>query len=190
MTVKKKMSPEEGNKIPDQEGTVETAPFEAPESPETSDNAESREALKKTEDNLMEVAVEWKERCQRITAEYQNYRNRAQKEKEALGGDVRADTVTQFLPVLDNLERALENEKDDAIRRGVELIHRQLLDVLEKLKVTEIEAIGQVFNPELMEAVMHVADETLSANTVTQVFTKGYRMGDRILRHTIVQVAN
>ena len=187
MADKKKPSPAEDSKILKQKEAAEPAP---PEAPEAANKEESREALKKPEEKLAEVAAEWKERCQRITAEYQNYRTRVQKEKESLGGDVRADTVTQFLPVLDSLERALETEPDAAALKGVELIHRQLLDVLAKYEVTEIEASGQVFDPELMEAVMHVEDEKLPANTVTQVFTKGYRMGDRILRHAMVQVAN
>jgi len=149
--------------------------------------AESPEA----EENTADSAAEWKEKCLRTAAEYQNYRSRTQKEREALGEDVRAETAARFLPVLDNLERALEAETaDETTRKGVEMIHRQMLDIFAKLRVTEIEAQGLPFDHALMEAVMHIEDEALPENTVAQVFTKGYRMGDRILRHAMVQVAN
>lgn len=183
MAEKKKKNPKEEPEVLEPENTAETA--EGSAEPENTGMPEISEGSAPDQDGG------WKERCLRTTAEYQNYRNRTQKEKEALGEDVRAGTAAHFLPVLDNLERALATEtEDEAYRKGVEMIRRQTLDVLAKLRVTEIEAMGKPFDPTLMDAVMHTEDESLPANTVAQVFTKGYRMGDRVLRHAMVQVAN
>lgn len=186
MSNKKQPAPEKEAELPpEEEHSTDQAANQA-----EADGA-TGQSIPENTGRLPEDASEWKERCLRTTAEYQNYRTRTQKEKESLGEDVRAETAMRFLPVLDNLERALATETgDEAYYKGVELIHRQMLDVLEKLHIHEIKAAGNPFDPNLMEAVMHIENDSLPPNTVTQVFTKGYRMGDRILRHAMVQVAN
>jgi molecular chaperone GrpE len=127
----------------------------------------------------------------RLAAEYENFRRRSQKEKEALYGDIKADTVTKFLPVYDNLERALrQGTEDEAYRRGVEMIMNQFCSTLEKLGVTPIECLGEKFDPALHNAVMHVDDEEKGENEIVEVFQKGFRLGDKVIRFAMVKVAN
>ena len=127
----------------------------------------------------------------RLTAEYDNYRKRTTKEKENTYADAKADTVKEFLGVLDNLERGLAQfDEGDPHRQGMELICRQFLAVLEKLGVTRIEAQGQPFEPQKHDAVMHVEDENVGENTVVEVLQQGYQLGDKVLRFAMVKVAN
>ncbi|MDR1669228.1 MAG: nucleotide exchange factor GrpE [Oscillospiraceae bacterium] len=133
----------------------------------------------------------WKDAALRAQADLVNFRNRTQREREQLWGEARADTAAQFLPVVDNLERALEAPcSDETYKQGVEMTLRQFTEILGKLGVTEIEAFEKPFDPQLMDAVMHEEAEGVAESTVTQVFQKGYRMGDRVLRHAVVKVAN
>ena len=127
----------------------------------------------------------------RLAAEYENFRRRSQKEKEALYGDIRADTVTKFLPVYDNLERALKTgTEDEAYRKGVEMIMTQFTNTLEKLGVTPIECLGEKFDPALHNAVMHVDDEEKGENEIVEVFQKGFKLGEKVIRFAMVKVAN
>ena len=127
----------------------------------------------------------------RVCAEYDNFRRRSQKEREALYGDVRCDVITKFLPVYDNLERALKQPtEDEAYRKGVEMIMTQFTTTLEKLGVEPIECLGQTFDPNLHNAVMHVDDEEKGENEIVEEFQKGFKMGDRVIRFSMVQVAN
>lgn len=127
----------------------------------------------------------------RICAEYDNFRRRSQKEKESLYGDVKADTVAKFLPVYDNLERALaQGTEDEAYRKGVEMIMAQFVTTLEKLGVTPIESLGQKFDPSLHNAVMHAEDEEKGENEIVQVFQQGFKLGDKVIRFAMVKVAN
>ena len=127
----------------------------------------------------------------RLAAEYENFRRRSQKEKEALYGDIKADTVSKFLPVYDNLERALkQGTEDEAYRKGVEMIMNQFSATLEKLGVTPIECLGEKFDPSLHNAVMHVDDEEKGENEIVEVFQKGFKMGDKVIRFAMVKVAN
>ena len=132
-----------------------------------------------------------KDQFTRLTAEYDNYRKRTAKEKDGIYQDAKADTIRAFLDVYDNLERALKQETaDEAYKKGVEMTMTQLRSVLEKLGITEIPALGQPFDPEKHNAVMHIDDENLGENVVAQVFQAGFSMGDKVIRHAIVQVAN
>lgn len=132
-----------------------------------------------------------KDQFVRQTAEYENYRKRTTKEKENVYADAKADTVKEFLGVLDNLERGLAQfAEGDPHRQGMELICRQFLAVLEKLGVTRIEAQGQPFDPQKHDAVMHVEDENVGENTVVEVLQQGYQLGDKVLRFAMVKVAN
>lgn len=137
-----------------------------------------------------ELAV-LKDQYLRLMAEYDNYRKRSQKEREALYGDVRAEAVKTLLPVMDNLERAVAAPcTDTAYAQGVEMTLKQCAELLASMGVTRIEAEGQPFDPNLHDAVMHIEDESSAEGMIVQVFQQGYRMGDRILRHAMVKVAN
>ena len=144
----------------------------------------------------MELAVKQleatKDQFTRLSAEYDNYRKRTTKEKDNIYQDAKADTVKAFLDVYDNLERAVATGGDEESphKKGLEMIFQQYKAILEKLGVTEIEAKGQPFDPEKMNAVMHIDDENLGENEVAQVFQAGFQMGDKIVRYAIVQVAN
>ena len=128
----------------------------------------------------------------RLAAEYDNYRKRTAKEKDNLYQDAKADTIKEFLAVYDNLERAVatEGDEDSPHKKGLEMIFHQYQEILKKLGVTEIEAQGQPFDPEKHNAVMHIDDENLGENVVSQVFQAGFLLGDKVIRHAIVQVAN
>lgn len=127
----------------------------------------------------------------RLAAEYDNYRKRSQKEKDSLYADIKSDTVAKFLPVYDNLVRALaQSTEDEAYRRGVEMIMTQFNTTLEKLGATKIECLGQKFDPSLHNAVMHVEDEEKSENEIVEVFQDGFMMGEKVIRFAMVKVAN
>ena len=131
------------------------------------------------------------DRYLRLMAEYDNFRKRSQKEKESLYGDIKAAAVKEFLPVYDNLERALAAETaDEAYRKGVEMIMAQFNKTLEKLGVTEIKSLGEKFDPNLHNAVMHVDDEEKGENEIVEVFQKGFMLGDKVIRFAMVKVAN
>ncbi len=127
----------------------------------------------------------------RLLAEYDNYRKRSQREKDSLYADVKADTLTKFLPVYDNLVRALNQPtEDEAYRKGIEMIMTQFCATMEKLGVEKIESLGKTFDPTLHNAVMHVDDETRGENEIVEVFQEGFRLGDKVIRFAMVKVAN
>ena len=127
----------------------------------------------------------------RLLAEYDNYRKRSQKEKDSLYADIKADTVTKFLPVYDNLVRALkQGTEDEAYRKGVEMIMNQFCSTLEKLGVTKTESLGQKFDPKFHNAVMHVDDEEKGENEIVEVFQEGFMLGEKVIRFAMVKVAN
>ena len=127
----------------------------------------------------------------RLCAEYDNFRKRSQKEKDSLYADIKAETLKKFLPVYDNLVRALDQStEDEAYRRGVEMIMTQFNTTMEKLGVTEIESLGQKFDPAFHNAVMHVEDAEKGENEIVEVFQKGFLMGDKVIRFAMVKVAN
>ncbi|SHI19184.1 molecular chaperone GrpE [Sporobacter termitidis DSM 10068] len=169
---KKDEAPEE---IPLEAEIVEETP-----APETSKTEELETALKAEKDKYL-----------RLAAEYDNYRKRSIKEREALYDDVRSDTIKKLLPVYDNLARALSQEcSDDAFFKGVEMTMAQLKDILEKCGVTEIPAVGEPFNPDVHNAVMHVEDPAFGASTIAEEFEKGFKLGDKVIRCSMVKVAN
>ena len=138
-----------------------------------------------------EKAQEDSERYLRLMAEFDNYKKRSAKERENIYTDVRVDTVTKFLPVFDNLERAMKTETaDEAYKKGVEMTFNQLMDVFKKLGVEEIESVGKPFDPTLHNAVMHVEDEALGENEIVEEFQKGFKIGDKVIRFSMVKVAN
>ena len=131
------------------------------------------------------------ERYLRLLAEFDNYKKRSAKERENIYGDARVDTVTKFLPVYDNLERALKAETaDESFKKGVEMTFNQLMDVFKKLGVEEIESVGETFDPNFHNAVMHVEDEEKGENEIVEEFQKGFRIGEKVIRFSMVKVAN
>lgn len=127
----------------------------------------------------------------RLCAEYDNFRKRTQKEKENIYADAKADTVKALLPVYDNLERALKQDTaDEAYKKGVEMTMAGLKKAFEGLGVTEIDAVGQPFDPNVHNAVMHMEDDSLGENTVAEVFQAGFKLGDKVIRFAMVKVAN
>ena len=127
----------------------------------------------------------------RLAAEYDNYRKRSQKEKDNLYTEIRSETVEKFLPVYDNLERALAQETQDAaFKKGVEMTMNQLVSVMEKLGVESFGAAGDHFDPQLHNAVMHIEDESLGENVIAEVFQKGFKVGEKVVRFAMVKVAN
>ena len=155
---------------------------------------DAKDAKKKDSEKLEELAQEnaqLKDKYLRLCAEYDNFRRRSQKEKDGIFGDTKASTVTAFLPVYDNLERALkQGTEDEAYRKGVEMIMTQFCTTLEKLGVTPIECLGEKFDPTLHNAVMHVDDEEKGENEIVEVFQKGFKLGDKVIRFAMVKVAN
>ena len=127
----------------------------------------------------------------RLAAEYDNFRKRSQKEKDDLYTVIKAETVGRFLPVYDNLERALAQETaDEAYKKGVEMTMNQLVKVMEGLGVTSFGEIGEAFDPARHNAVMHVEEEGLGDNVIAEVFQKGFLVGEKVIRFAMVKVAN
>ncbi len=191
MSSKKKDPPEpmEEKELPAQETENEA---EAPKAEEPREEPKAEKEPEKPAEPSAEMLLKAeKDRYLRLAAEYDNYRKRSSKERENIYQDVRADTVTKFLPVYDNLARALGQETcDEAYRKGVEMIMSQLKDILSRMGVTEIEALGQKFDPSLHNAVMHEEDETKGEGEIVQELQKGFKMGDKVIRFAMVKVVN
>ena len=133
-----------------------------------------------------------KEQLLRTAAEYDNFRKRTEREKSAVYADATADAVKEILNVADNLERALAQQECSVedLRKGVEMVQAQMCAALDKLGVTAMGEVGEAFDPAVHNAVSHVEDEAACDNVVTQVFQKGYKIGDKVIRYAMVQVAN
>lgn len=155
------------------------------------DTAKLNELQTKLEEVTGQLQTQ-KEQMLRTLAEYDNYRKRTEKEKTAIYSDATADVVAKFLPVTDNLSRALEQENCslEDLRKGVEMVNTQMIDALSNLGIAVMGEVGEPFNPDYHNAVSHIEDEKLGENVVAAVFQKGYRIGDKIVRHAMVQVAN
>ncbi|GAA0068889.1 nucleotide exchange factor GrpE [Clostridium sardiniense] len=151
------------------------------------------EMFRKTKDENKKLTNELetlKDRLLRVTAEYENYRKRTAKEKEGIYTDACIDVLKEIVPNLDNLERAVEaNGSVEDMKKGVEMTLKGFQVALEKLGVEEI-ATSEGFDPNLHQAVMHIEDENLDNNSVAEVFMKGYKRGDKVIRHSVVKVAN
>ena len=200
------MSEENKQPISEEEQPREAPEQEKTQAEETAEKTEKGGKPKKKKEKTysftreqveqMELAAKQlesvKDQFVRLNAEYDNYRKRTAKEKDNLYQDAKADTIKEFLAVYDNLERAAASEggDDSPHKQGLLMIFSQYKELLTKLGVTEIEAKGQTFDPEKMNAVMHIDDESLDENTVAQVFQAGFMLGEKVIRHAIVQVAN
>ena len=172
--------PETGEPVRQPEPAQEPAKESAKEEKQPSELDSVKQQLAKEHDGYL-----------RLAAEYDNFRKRSQKEKDELYTVIKAETVGKFLPVYDNLERALKQETaDDAFKKGVEMTMTQLTGVFEKLGVTAFGEAGESFDPAEHNAVMHCEDENAGENTIVEVFQKGFRVGDKIIRFAMVKVAN
>ena len=157
---------------------------------EEEDELNMTKKLKEENKKMQEELDLTKDRLLRLTAEYENYRKRTTKEKESIYADAYIDVIKEILPVIDNLERAMAAEGNvDDLKKGVEMTMKGCQDAFVKLGVEEIDASGE-FDPNFHNAVMHIEDEGLDKNVIAEVFQKGYKKGEKIIRHTMVKVAN
>lgn len=173
-----------------------------PEKDESSDIEDAplkfkdKKRLKKAEaelDKLRAELAEEQEKYMRLYAEYDNFRRRSAKEREGVYTEAYCDALEQILPVIDNLERAVQYTADDPespMAKGIELTVKSCVEALNKMGVYEIEALGKQFDPNLHNAVMHVEDDAFGENEIVEVFMKGYIKGDKVLRFSMVKVAN
>ncbi len=155
-------------------------------------NEENEEKVENTEiSNIKQELEETTDRYKRLMAEFDNYKKRSAKERDALYNSLIADIVTSLLPTLDNLEKAVSvKTEDENYKQGVEMVLKQFVDTLGALGVKEIETVGTTFNPEYHEAVSSVQDENLGEKEIKEEFRKGYKIGDKVIRHSMVVVAN
>ncbi len=159
---------------------VKEAVVEETAAPENTELEQAKEALAKEHDQYL-----------RLAAEYDNFRKRSQREKDGIYQDGVADTAKKFLPVYDNLERALANDTtDEAYKKGVQMIMNEFTKIMETLGITVYGAAGETFDPEKHNAVMHIEDDTLGENAIAEVFQKGAMLGDKVIRFAMVKVAN
>ena len=163
---------------------------------ETKEELKEKENQSKKEKKVEEMVPkadydELDDRYKRILAEFENFKKRSMKEREGLYNSILSDVIEVILPVVDNLENAAKVEtKDESYKQGVELVLKQFKDVLKSKGVEEIKAVGETFDPELHEAVGSIQDETKGEKEIAQEYRKGYKIGSRIIRHSMVVVAN
>lgn len=184
--------------IDETEGIAESAEEVTEEVTEEVNEAENNEEndlalvkkLKEENDKLSKEVEAFKDRLLRITAEYENFRKRTAKEKEGIYADACADVLKEVIPTVDNLERALvvDGSVED-LKKGIEMTIKGFQTSLEKLGVEEI-SVEEGFDPNMHQAVMHIQDENYDKNVVAEVFLKGYKKGDKVIRYSMVKVAN
>lgn len=149
------------------------------------------EALKAQLKEEKEKSDEYYEHLKRNMAEFDNFKKRITKEKDMMYNTISADIISELLPILDNFDKALNAETaDESYKNGMAMIYNQFNETLQKLGVEEIDALNKVFDPNFHEAVMHVEDESFGEKEIIEVFRKGYKIGDKIIRHAMVKVAN
>ena len=167
----------------------------AAEEKEEKKEKKSRKKADKADEKVAELQAELEEQKNqylRLAAEYDNYRKRTQREKDALNGDIKAYIIGEILPVIDNFERANANTSADyeTYKKGMEMIFTQFADIFKKLGVEAFGESGDAFDPMMHNAVMHIDSEHFGESVIAQVFAKGYKIGDKIIRCATVQVAN
>ena len=191
---KQETAPEKEQTTPETEAAEpETETAEAEQKPDKKAEKKSEKKSEKapTKKSLEEELRAEQDKYLRLLAEYDNFRRRSAKERENIYTDVRCETLKKFLPVYDSLSRALaQTPEDDACRKGLEMIMTQYEKSLEQLGVKMIEAVGQPFDANLHNAVMHIEDENYGENIIVEEFEKGFQVGDKILRYSMVKVAN
>lgn len=163
--------------------------------PAKEEKKEKKKKLSPDQEKLEKLQKEFeehKEQHLRVLAEYDNFRKRSQNEKSAVYNNAVSDTVQAILPIADNIERALaqENASAEDMKKGVEMIEAQITAVFEKLGIKATGEVGEAFDPNLHNAVAHIDDGDLGENVIAAVYQKGYLLGDKVVRHAMVQVAN
>lgn len=163
-----------------------------PEKEEILDNEEVIEEKEPEQNPLEKELADTKEQLLRVTAEYANFRKRSEKEKSDSFAFATAKTVSEILSTIDNLERAISNELEDydGLKKGVQMTYDGLMASLEKLGVTAYGEVGEQFDPNFHNAVMHIEDDSLEANVITDVFQRGYKINDKVVRPAMVKTAN
>ncbi len=188
----------------EKEETLKTDDEPSEETTEKEDKSDKKSSkgknkeVKELTDKVKELEAkleEYDDRYKRMAAEYDNYRKRTAKEREGAYNEAFCDAIKEILPVIDNLERALtfadaQSTADDKLAEGVVMTMKQLADTFAKLGIETIGEKGEKFDPELHNAVMHGEDETMGENEISDVFQRGYRKGDRIIRHAMVKQVN
>ena len=195
MSKKKQTEAAEAEQEKTEAAAEETAEEKTEATPETEEKPAEAKAEEKTEEPAEQpkdaALAAMNDKYLRLCAEYDNFRKRSQKEKDALYDDIKANTLKSFLPVYDNLVRALQQStEDEAYKKGVEMIMAQFRATMEKLGVTEMNCLGQKFDPAFHNAVMHVDDEEKGENEIVEVFQQGFMLGDKVIRFAMVKVAN
>lgn len=176
------------------EGEADSEEGASEEEPEKAEEEPEKMKKKKKKEKWEERIEELEDRVKRQMAEFDNFRKRTEKEKSHMYEVGAKDVIEKILPVVDNFERGLasvpEDQKSDPVIDGMEKVYRQLMTILTDLGVTPIEAVGEEFDPNYHNAVMHVEDEELGENVVAEEFQKGYMYRDTVIRHSMVKVAN
>lgn len=189
---------EEKKETASQEAPCNEAEAEKGEQPEQDTQETVQKPEKEKKSKKEKKADPWEEKYQelndkflRTLAEYDNFRKRSQREKDAIYTDAVCDTASKFLSVLDSFDRALSFEcADEEFKKGVEMIRTTFIETLGTLGVTEVQALGKPFDPNTQNAVMHVEDDSVEESCVVEVFQKGYELKGKVLRHAMVKVAN
>lgn len=195
---RKKDQSEDWNKEDIEETNQEESEKEVSEatSEETAETVNPKEKKADNASLMEEKLKESEDRLLRLRAEYDNFRKRSQKEKDSMFADGAMSVISAILPVIDNLERAIDAARQnpesgsEGLLKGVEMTYQQFYDILEKLGVTAIKASGEAFDPTLHNAVMHIEDEEVGENIIVEEFQKGYLYKDKVVRHAMVKVAN
>ena len=162
-----------------------------PEAPEKEAEAAKAPAEPTELEKALKAQAQEHDQYLRLAAEYDNFRKRSQREKDAIYQNAAADTAKKLLPVYDNLERALKNDTaDEAFKKGVEMTMTELLNIMEGLGIKPFGAAGEPFDPEKHNAVMHIDDASMEENSIAEVFQSGFTLGERVIRFAMVKVAN
>lgn len=188
--MEEKMTTEELEKEAEKEAEVPVEESESTKEEKKEKKQKKTAALEKEIEALKAELEETNDKYLRVAAEYDNFRRRSQKEKEGIYSEATADSVKELLPLFDNLERAAVYEDAEQIAEGFKMILKTIPDVLSKMKVETFGEVGETFDPNIHNAIMHEENELYGESEITDVFQKGYRIGDKIIRFAMVKVAN
>ncbi|MBR6796805.1 MAG: nucleotide exchange factor GrpE [Clostridia bacterium] len=192
------MNKEDVNPNTEENEAVKASEEEEEKAPKKAEKQDKKQVLKaeidrleKENKKLSEDNAEQNDKYMRLAAEYDNYRKRSTKEREGVYTEAFADAAAAFLPLIDNIERAVSFAEDNSnLSEGVKMLYKQLGDILTKLKIEEISPDGEQFDPTYHNAIMHDEDENYGENVVSQTLQKGYRIGEKVIRHALVKVVN
>lgn len=178
------------NETPEVENKAEETVEAAPEEKETRSEKKKSKKLEAELEKKQTELSELNDKYLRLAAEYDNFRRRTAKERDGIRSDAYSDAVLSLLPVVDNLERAAGYTEADKVHEGVAMTLRAFEETMEKMGIVALGNVGETFDPELHNAVMHEENDELGESVITDVFQKGYKMGDKVIRYAMVKVAN